>query len=98
MIHNPDQLAFSFPEYSPEIRGFEAKRRRPKMQIQIRQDRETDALSVRFSDTPVVETSEVRPGVMFDYDADGRIVGMEILDASRTVAAGDMKKLALEVA
>lgn len=61
-------------------------------------DRETDALYVRFSDDPVSETAEVRPGVMFDYGADGRIVGMEILDASRTVAAGDMKKLALEVA
>lgn len=61
-------------------------------------DRETDALYVRFSEDPIAETAEVRPGVMFDYGADGRIVGMEFLDASRTVAAGNMKKLALEVA
>jgi uncharacterized protein YuzE len=61
-------------------------------------DRKTDALYVRFSDDAVAETAEVRPGVMFDYAADGRIVGLEILDASRTVAASDMKKLALEVA
>jgi uncharacterized protein YuzE len=60
-------------------------------------DRETDALYVRFSDDAVAETAEVRPGVMFDYAVDGRIVGLEILDASRTVAS-DMKKLALEVA
>jgi uncharacterized protein YuzE len=66
--------------------------------MKVSVDRETDALYVRFSDDAVVETAEVRPGVMFDYSADGRIVGMEILDASRTVAAGDMKKLALEVA
>ncbi len=59
---------------------------------------ETDALYVRFSETPVAETSEVRPGVMFDYDAEGRIVGMEILDASKNLAARDMNKLALEVA
>lgn len=61
-------------------------------------DRNTDALYVRFSDDPVSETAEVRPGVMFDYAADGRIVGMEILDASLTVASGDMKRLSLEVA
>lgn len=61
-------------------------------------DRETDALYVRFSDTPVAETAEVRPGIMFDYDTEGRIVGMEILDASKTLAASDMNKLALEVA
>ena len=46
----------------------------------------------------IAETAEVRPGVMFDYDAKGRIVAFEILDASRNLAATDMKKLALEVA
>ena len=61
-------------------------------------DNATDALYVRFSDDAVSETAEVRPGVMFDYAADGRIVGLEILDASKTVAAGDMSKLALDVA
>ena len=61
-------------------------------------DQESDALYVRFSDDPVSETAEVRPGVMFDYAADGRIVAMEILDASKTVAASAIDKLALEVA
>ena len=61
-------------------------------------DRETDALYVRFSVDAISETAEVRPGVMFDYAADGRIVAFEILDASRTLAADDMKKLAVEVA
>jgi uncharacterized protein YuzE len=68
------------------------------VQMKVRHDRETDALYVRFSDDAVAETAEVRPGVMFDYAADGRIVAFEILDASRTLATGDMKKLALEVA
>jgi len=62
--------------------------------MKVHFDRETDALYVRFSDDPISETAEVRPGVMFDYTADGRIVGLEILDASKTVAAGDMSKLA----
>jgi len=61
-------------------------------------DRENDALYVRFSDEEIAETAEVRPGVMFDYDAKGRIIAFEILDASRNLAVTDMKKLALEVA
>ena len=61
-------------------------------------DRAGDALYVRFSDEAVAETAEVRPGVMFDYDAKGRIVAFEILDASHNLAVTDMKKLALEVA
>lgn len=71
---------------------------RRQMKIRVHRCKKDDALYVRFSDTPVAETAEVRPGVMFDYDAEGRIVAMEILDASRTVAASDMQKLALEVA
>jgi len=66
--------------------------------MKVNFDSDTDALFVRFSDDAIVETVEVRPGVMFDYAADGKIVGFEILEASRTLAAPDMKKLALEVA
>ena len=68
------------------------------MLMKVSFDRETDALYVRFSDDAVAETAEVRPGVMFDYAADGRIVAFEVLDASRTLAAGDMKKFAVELA
>jgi len=52
----------------------------------------------RFSDMVVEDTVEVRPGVMIDYAADGRIVAFEILDASRNLAKGDLKTLDVEVA
>lgn len=61
-------------------------------------DRENDALYVRFSDEEITETAEVRPGVMFDYDAKGRIVAFEILDASHNLAVADTKNLILDVA
>jgi uncharacterized protein YuzE len=51
-------------------------------------DREIDALYVRFADTPVIESEEVAAGVVLDFDADGRIVAIELLDASKHVAAG----------
>jgi uncharacterized protein YuzE len=51
-------------------------------------DSEADALYVRFSDTPVVESEEVSNGVVLDFDADGRIVAIELLDATKRVAAG----------
>ena len=35
-----------------------------------------------FAEVPVVETEEVRPGVMLDFDARGRIVAIEVLEAS----------------
>jgi uncharacterized protein YuzE len=48
-------------------------------------DRKVDVLSVIFSDAPVEESDEVKPGVILDYDAAGNVVGMEILDASKRV-------------
>ncbi|HXW24093.1 MAG TPA: DUF2283 domain-containing protein [Xanthobacteraceae bacterium] len=51
-------------------------------------DAEADALYVRFSETAVVESEEVSDGVVLDFDAEGRIVAIELLDASKHVAEG----------
>ena len=60
---------------------------------------ESDALYVRFSDAPVAETEEVRPGIMLDFDASGRIVAIEVLDASVHLPTGtELTKLTKLVA
>ena len=45
-------------------------------------DPETDTLRMLFSDSPIEESDEEKPGLILDYDKDGNIVGLEILDAS----------------
>ncbi len=48
-------------------------------------DAEVDVLRLIFRDAPVAETDEDKPGVILDYDRDGNVVVMEILDASKRV-------------
>jgi uncharacterized protein YuzE len=42
-----------------------------------------DMLRILFSNASIEESDEDKPGVIIDYDKEGNIVGMEILDASK---------------
>ena len=46
-------------------------------------DPEVDVLRILFSNAPIEESDEDKPGVILDYDSAGNIVGIEILDASK---------------
>jgi uncharacterized protein YuzE len=49
-------------------------------------DARTDTLSIILrADAVVVESDEDKPGVILDYDEDGNLVSLEILDASKRV-------------
>ncbi len=49
-------------------------------------DPETDTLSIIFRDEKISESDEVREGMIIDYSKDGKIVSIEIMDASEQVA------------
>jgi uncharacterized protein YuzE len=48
--------------------------------MKITYDREVDALYIRFKETTVT-TKHLEEGISADYDAEGRLAGIEILDA-----------------
>ena len=53
--------------------------------MKVRYDTKTDTLTFVFRDVPVEESDEEKPGVILDYDKQGNIVSIEVLDASLRV-------------
>lgn len=66
--------------------------------MKVDYDKQTDILSVLFSGSPVEESDEVKPGIILDYDAQGNVVGMEILDASHRMENPAMVELSVKAA
>ena len=46
---------------------------------------ETDSLYINLSEQPSVESQEISEGILLDYDAEGRLVGIDIDNASKKV-------------
>ncbi len=53
--------------------------------MNVTYDPEVDVLRILLSHAPIEESDEDKQGVILDYDKDGNVVGMEILDASTRV-------------
>jgi uncharacterized protein YuzE len=50
--------------------------------MRVKVDRDSDALYFRLDESRIVESEEVRPGVILDFDENDRVVGVEFLGIS----------------
>ncbi len=67
--------------------------------MKLKIDRESDALYFRLDDeTMIVESEEVEPGVILDFDEFGRVVGVEMLNLSTRIAPERLRILQFETA
>ena len=51
--------------------------------MKVTYDPDVDILRILFSNAPIEESDQDKPGVILDYDKSGNIVGLEILNASK---------------
>ena len=54
--------------------------------MKVTYDPEVDVLRIILSEAVIEESDEDKPGVILDYDKEGNVVGMEVLDASMRMA------------
>jgi uncharacterized protein YuzE len=61
--------------------------------MKITYDAATDTLTVLLRDAPAHVSEEDKSGVILDYDAEGRLIALEVLDASARVDSVDTAQL-----
>ena len=66
------------------------------MKLQL--DKQADALYLRLDDSTIVESEEVSPGIILDYNAAQEVVGVEMLRLSQRIPTLDLSNLQIETA
>jgi len=51
--------------------------------VKVTYDPQVDVLNIVFADGPIDQSGEESPGIIIDYDRHGRMVAIEILQASK---------------
>ena len=59
-------------------------------------DREADALYLDLDDAPAAESEEISPGVILDYNASGKVVGIEMHYLSKLVSPEKLGRMQME--
>jgi uncharacterized protein YuzE len=64
--------------------------------MKLKVDREADALYLRLDDSKIIESEEVSPGVVLDYNDKDQVVGIEILGLSKRAPSLNPQELQFE--
>jgi uncharacterized protein YuzE len=64
--------------------------------VRIEYSKDVDALYIHLRDVPVAESRDVEEGVTLDFDANGHIVGLEVLDASERLGLSSLVNVSIE--
>ncbi len=64
--------------------------------MRLKIDKENDTLYLRLDESAIVESEEIQPGIILDFDGQGRVVGIEILHLSSLVSPEQLRVLQFE--
>ena len=66
--------------------------------MRIKIDEKADALYLRIDDSKIIESEEVTPGVIIDFNENNQVVGIEILNFSKRSSDINYHSLQYEIA
>ncbi len=80
------------------FRSFQRDAKGTSKGMRLKIDKDSDALYFRLDENRIVESEEVRPGVILDYDTKGQVVGIEILNISSRATKEELSNLQFQMA
>ena len=64
--------------------------------MKIEYSKSVDALYVLFREVYVSKSKEIEEGVIIDFDENGHVIGVEILDASKRLKPAELSNINIE--
>ena len=65
--------------------------------MKVHYDEKSDAIYIRLDDSKIIDSQEVEPGIILDFNADGQVVGVEILRVKKRVPLANLKQMQLSI-
>ncbi len=66
--------------------------------MKIHFDEKADAVYLRLDDSKIIESEEVKPGIILDFNEQEQVVGIELLSVKGRIPIASLKQLHFEVA
>jgi uncharacterized protein YuzE len=66
--------------------------------MKVHFDERADALYLRLDDSPILDSEEVSPGIVLDFNAAQQVVGVEILGVRARVPTADLTEMRFKIA
>jgi uncharacterized protein YuzE len=64
--------------------------------MKIEYSKEADAIYVYFKEEFVASSKEIEDGVVIDFDKEGQLIGIEVLDVSKRFTLSDIVNVNIE--
>ena len=64
--------------------------------MKLKIDRQADALYLTLCDLPASRSEEICPGIIVDYDDEGKMIGIEMLYLSKLASEDDIRRVLFE--
>jgi uncharacterized protein YuzE len=66
--------------------------------MRVHFDEKADAIYLRFDESKILESEEVYPGIVLDFNEHNEVVGVEVLRVKHRIPLANLRQMQFEVA